>query len=173
MTLKEDGQSKQTEIDNLKRTQSEIKSLVNSPDFLGKGMEKLSNKIEKNESMPTSLMEDICCSKMPTRLNEESSLTMSLLAGCSPSEQKQIIGEKLFPLVEAFQPRIAGKITGMLLELDNSVLLNMMEHSDLLSAQVVDAVSVLRSHQVIESVSGGIGRRRRRRRRKKEKRGMQ
>ena len=39
-----------------------------------------------------------------------------------PPQQKQLLGEALFPKIQAVQPKLAGKITGMLLEMDNSEL---------------------------------------------------
>lgn len=80
-------------------------------------------------------------------------LTASLLATASASEQKQMIGERLFPLVQEHQPHLAGKITGMLLEIDNSELLNMLESRDLLSAKVDEAVQVLQAHQAKEAAA--------------------
>merc|ERR1712013_821025 len=61
----------------------------------------------------------------PASMPGQEPLTASLLATASASEQKQMIGERLFPLVQDHQPHLAGKITGMLLEIDNSELLNM------------------------------------------------
>ena len=46
-----------------------------------------------------------------------------------PGPQKQEIGEKLHPAVAKFQPELAGKFTGMLLELDNSELLLLLLES--------------------------------------------
>ncbi|KAJ7540523.1 hypothetical protein O6H91_10G019600 [Diphasiastrum complanatum] len=48
---------------------------------------------------------------------------LSMLAAASPQQQKQMLGERLFPLVQSHQYELAGKITGMLLEMDNSELL--------------------------------------------------
>lgn len=47
------------------------------------------------------------------------------LASVSPSQQKQILGEALFPKISVMQPELAGKITGMLLEMENGELVNL------------------------------------------------
>ena len=39
-----------------------------------------------------------------------------------PGQQKQLLGEALYPKIVAMQPNLAGKITGMLLEMDSSEL---------------------------------------------------
>lgn len=62
-------------------------------------------------------------------------------------EQKQIIGEKLFRVVEKMYPDIAGKITGMLLEIDNNELIHMIENKESLRAKVEEALAVLQAHQ--------------------------
>merc|ERR1712203_648471 len=58
-------------------------------------------------------------------------LTASMLAAAPPQEQKQMLGERLFPLIQNMYPELAGKITGMLLEIDNSELVHMLEHKSL------------------------------------------
>ena len=70
---------------------------------------------------------------------------MSALAAASQSEKKQMIGERLFPLVQEHQPKMAGKITGMLLELNNGELLNMLDSPDLLKDKMEEAVTVLQA----------------------------
>lgn len=45
-------------------------------------------------------------------------------------------GERLYPLIHAMHPSLAGKITGMLLEIDNSELLLLLESPDSLHAKV-------------------------------------
>lgn len=74
-------------------------------------------------------------------------LTASMLAAAQPAEQKQMLGERLFPLIESMYPALAGKITGMLLEIDNSELLHMLEHNESLKSKVEEAVAVLHVHQ--------------------------
>merc|ERR1711962_781797 len=49
-------------------------------------------------------------------------LTATMLAAAPPQEQKQMLGERLFPLIQRMFPDLAGKITGMLLEIDNAEL---------------------------------------------------
>lgn len=43
-------------------------------------------------------------------------LAPDMLAQASPEERKNLIGERLYGLISASQPSLAGKITGMLLE---------------------------------------------------------
>lgn len=74
-------------------------------------------------------------------------LIASLLANATASDQKQILGERLFPMIERMYPNLAGKITGMLLEIENSELLHMLEDSSSLKAKVDEAVAVLQAHQ--------------------------
>merc|ERR1719351_287912 len=74
-------------------------------------------------------------------------LTASMLAAAPPNEQKQMLGERLFPLISAMHPELAGKITGMLLEIDNSDLVHMLEHQESLKNKVEEAVAVLQAHK--------------------------
>lgn len=82
-------------------------------------------------------------------------LTASMLAQANPSEQKQMLGERLFPVISEMYPDLAGKITGMLLEIDNSELLHMLEHNESLKAKVEEAVAVLQAHHAKEVATGG------------------
>ncbi|NWU16162.1 EPAB protein, partial [Cephalopterus ornatus] len=78
-------------------------------------------------------------------------LTASMLAAAPPQEQKQMIGERLYPLIHSMHPLLAGKITGMLLEMDNSELLLLMESPDSLHSKIEEAVAVLQAHQAAET----------------------
>ena len=60
-----------------------------------------------------------------------------------------MIGERLYPLIHQTQPELAGKITGMLLEMDNSELLLLMETPEALESKVDEAVEVLKQHNAI------------------------
>lgn len=44
-------------------------------------------------------------------------------------------------------PTVAGKVTGMLLEMDNTEILHLLEDRDLLHSRVEEAVAVLQMHQ--------------------------
>lgn len=79
-------------------------------------------------------------------------LLASMLANATPQEQKQILGERLYPMIERMHPTMAGKITGMLLEIENSELLHMIEDHESLKAKVEEAVAVLQVHNVRETV---------------------
>ncbi|KAK9168482.1 hypothetical protein Syun_000622 [Stephania yunnanensis] len=70
-------------------------------------------------------------------------LLSSMLSAAAPQQQKQILGEHLYPLVEKLQYDLAAKITGMLLEMDNSELLLLLESPDSLATKVEEAVQVL------------------------------
>merc|ERR1719461_2267512 len=72
-------------------------------------------------------------------------LNAAALAAAPPSVQKQMIGEKLFPAIAKHQPELAGKITGMMLEMDNSELLILLESEQQLKNKVEEALRVLES----------------------------
>jgi polyadenylate-binding protein len=73
-------------------------------------------------------------------------LTVQMLASAPVETQKQMIGERLFPLIQTQQPQLAGKITGMLLEMDNGELLNLLESHEALTAKIEEAMQVLDAH---------------------------
>ena len=83
-------------------------------------------------------------------------LTTAALAAAPPEQQKQMLGERLFPLVAARpRPELAGKVTGMLLEMDNAELLLLLESPDALDAKVEEAIAVLKQHGALPGGDGG------------------
>lgn len=80
-------------------------------------------------------------------------LTATMLAAAPPQDQKQMLGERLFPLIQPMHSELAGKITGMLLEIDNSELLHMLEDNESLKAKVEEAIAVLQAHQAKQQVT--------------------
>ena len=77
----------------------------------------------------------------------DEALTAAALASATPEMQKNMIGERLYPLIHMSQPELAGKITGMLLEMDNSELLHLLESPEALNAKISEALQVLEAHQ--------------------------
>ncbi|CAC5396800.1 PABPC [Mytilus coruscus] len=86
-----------------------------------------------------------------TLIQNQEPLTAVMLAEASPQQQKQMLGERLFALIQNMCPNQAEKITGMILEMDNSELLNMLKSKELIEAKVREAVAVLESHHAKES----------------------
>jgi len=74
-------------------------------------------------------------------------LDLSKLASMSQQEQKQALGEAIYPQIHEKAPHMAGKITGMLLEMDNNELLGLLESPDYLDKKVQEAISVLNFHE--------------------------
>lgn len=69
------------------------------------------------------------------------------LAGYTADQQKQMLGERLYPLVKEQQPELAGKITGMLLDshyMDE--IFHFLENTEALTSQITEAVRVLEDH---------------------------
>jgi len=75
-------------------------------------------------------------------------LTAAALAGASPEQQKNMIGERLYPLVAATEPQLAGKVTGMLLDgMDTGELLHLLESPEDLQSKIREAMDVLDNAQ--------------------------
>eukprot|EP01010_Urceolus_cornutus_P002660 NODE_3423_length_373_cov_135.395062_g2756_i0.p1 GENE.NODE_3423_length_373_cov_135.395062_g2756_i0~~NODE_3423_length_373_cov_135.395062_g2756_i0.p1 ORF type:complete len:79 (+),score=23.97 NODE_3423_length_373_cov_135.395062_g2756_i0:67-303(+) len=64
----------------------------------------------------------------------------------SPEEQKNALGERLFSAIYDTNPHLAAKITGMLLEMDNGEIVNLLESPAVLAAKVAEALEVLEHH---------------------------
>jgi polyadenylate-binding protein len=73
-------------------------------------------------------------------------LTSQMLASANPHDQKQMLGERLYPLVNRYyRADDAGKITGMMLEMENSEILMVLENDELLQVKVNEAAAVLQA----------------------------
>lgn len=71
----------------------------------------------------------------------------SALASATPDHQRVMLGEQLFPLVERLEHHFAGKVTGMLLEMDQTEVLHLIESPDALKKKVGEAMEVLQLAQ--------------------------
>ncbi|KAL1621762.1 Protein phosphatase PP2A regulatory subunit B [Diplodia seriata] len=71
---------------------------------------------------------------------------MSALQSAPPPQQKQMLGEALYPKIHAMQPELAGKITGMLLEMENPELINLTSDENALRLKVDEAMGVYQEY---------------------------
>lgn len=58
-----------------------------------------------------------------------------------------MLGESLYPLVDQLEHEHAAKVTGMLLEMDQTEVLHLLESPEALKAKVSEAMEVLRNVQ--------------------------
>lgn len=79
------------------------------------------------------------------------SLTIEFLNQFPPENQKMVLGERLYPLISKFQPSLAGKITGMLLDsgYSNEDLLALIKDEEKLHVKIDEAVEVLQRANVL------------------------
>jgi polyadenylate-binding protein len=63
-------------------------------------------------------------------------LRSSILNKMLPSEQKQMLGERLFVFVQQIESNLAVKITGMFLELDTKYFLILIKSHEALKAKI-------------------------------------
>ncbi|XP_063143504.1 polyadenylate-binding protein 4 isoform X7 [Rattus norvegicus] len=103
-------------------------------------------KYASNVRSPHPAIQPLQAPQPAVHVQGQEPLTASMLAAAPPQEQKQMLGERLFPLIQTMHSNLAGKITGMLLEIDNSELLHMLESPESLRSKVDEAVAVLQAH---------------------------
>ncbi|CAL0303039.1 unnamed protein product [Lupinus luteus] len=76
---------------------------------------------------------------------ELSNTLASALASATPENQRTMLGEHLYPLVGRLTPSSqTAKVTGMLLEMDKSEVIHLIESPDELKIKVSEALQVLR-----------------------------
>ncbi|KAJ8767073.1 hypothetical protein K2173_012631 [Erythroxylum novogranatense] len=78
----------------------------------------------------------------------------SALANATPDQQRTMLGENLYPLVEQLERDAAAKVTGMLLEMDQTEVLHLLESPEALKSKVAEAMEVLRSVQQQQAAGG-------------------
>eukprot|EP00914_Ancora_sagittata_P023166 GHVO01045889.1.p1 GENE.GHVO01045889.1~~GHVO01045889.1.p1 ORF type:complete len:677 (+),score=84.94 GHVO01045889.1:185-2215(+) len=82
----------------------------------------------------------------PAPGGSDTALDATLLTTASPMEQKQLLGEHIYMRIAPSQPDLAGKITGMLLEMDNTELVQLLENPDAMNNKVQEALIVLQEY---------------------------
>uniref|UniRef100_A0A8C6DVA5 PABC domain-containing protein n=1 Tax=Moschus moschiferus TaxID=68415 RepID=A0A8C6DVA5_MOSMO len=69
----------------------------------------------------------------------------------------QMFSERLFSLIQTMHSNRAGKVTGMLLEIDNWELLHMQESAESLRSKVNEVVAVLQAHHANKEAAQKVG----------------
>jgi len=82
----------------------------------------------------------------PVNKRQQHAELIAHLASLNKTEAKQVLGEKLFTEIAKFEKHSAGKITGMLLELDNAELVGLLEDPAALNRKIAEALNVLQRH---------------------------
>ena len=78
------------------------------------------------------------------------------LANLDDTEQKQLLGETIYPMIEAVQPELAGKITGMLLEMQVGEVVAMLNSQDELLGRIAEALDVLEEEGLILAAADSV-----------------
>ncbi|EGV60292.1 Protein phosphatase PP2A regulatory subunit B [Yamadazyma tenuis] len=75
----------------------------------------------------------------------------AILSSVPPEQQKRILGEELYPKIvstgRANEPEAAGKITGMMLDLDNQEILSLLEDDELFNNHFEDALTAYEEYK--------------------------
>lgn len=79
-------------------------------------------------------------------------LRIKILATLSPQDQKQMLGEELFPLIKKINEGHAMRVTGMMLEKDNMKILQMLEDVGYLTKEVNKALQLLKTKEVTKAL---------------------
>jgi len=78
----------------------------------------------------------------------------AIIASAPPDQQKRILGEELYPKIvstgKAQEPEAAGKITGMMLDLDNQEILALLEDDELFNNHFEDALTAFEEYKKSE-----------------------
>ncbi|KAJ1424956.1 RNA-binding domain superfamily [Sesbania bispinosa] len=82
----------------------------------------------------------------------------SALASATPENQRLMLGEHLYPLVDRLTPnQQTAKVTGMLLEMDQSEVIHLIESPEDLKIKVSEAMQVLREAASGSEVGDQLG----------------
>ena len=85
--------------------------------------------------------------QQPMQRANNDGVTAASLANMTPEERKNTLGERLYAQIVNVDQQQAAKITGMLLEMDNTEILSVLEDGSLLRSKIEEAQQVLRQHE--------------------------
>lgn len=121
----------------------------NAPQY---GINELSNQFQNVNIQPNNQQQNQAQNNNNNQVQNQQTqpppeLNAAVLAAAEPSQQKQMLGERIYPLVnDQTGAELAGKITGMLLEIENFELLKLIDEPALLKDKVTEAMKVLQEH---------------------------
>jgi polyadenylate-binding protein len=96
---------------------------------------------------PTAVPAPQAINVPPANMTKEQLCEM--LVKAQPAQAKQILGERLYALIQVEQGPLAGKITGMLLEgLDNTELVGLIDEPTSLQSKIHEALAALEAHNL-------------------------
>ncbi|VEL38615.1 unnamed protein product, partial [Protopolystoma xenopodis] len=72
-------------------------------------------------------------------------LTMAKLASLTEDSQRDVLGNRLFPLVYNYSPENASKLTGMLLEMDSAEVIHVLESEQALKDKLDEAMAMIQA----------------------------
>ncbi|KAI9310890.1 hypothetical protein BX666DRAFT_2003604 [Dichotomocladium elegans] len=91
-------------------------------------------------------------SSLPGHRDQQSGdLTLEMVESCPPELQNQVLGERIYAVVKEKYPEEAGKVTGMLLEMDKEDLVALINEREALESKADEAVAVLEEHRATHS----------------------
>lgn len=111
------------------------------PGMGGRGPQNGRQNFRQQQPMPP--MPGQAAPEPPAAESNPIALIVSQLGTATPDQQRMILGEALYPLVDAIDSANAAKVTGMLLEMDQAEVLHLIESADALKAKVQEALAVL------------------------------
>lgn len=84
--------------------------------------------------------------KPPIMEPSQTAISVAHIVSAPPENQKQLIGEIIYMRVYDQYPDLAGKITGMLLEMENNELIRLLEDTPSLDMKINEALAVLHEY---------------------------
>ncbi|KAL0487997.1 polyadenylate-binding protein PABP-1 [Acrasis kona] len=105
-----------------------------------------------NEQTPHN-QQQLPVPQSPQQPSDDDVFTLENLAQLDEAKLQDVLGERLFPLVQAQEKDLAPKITGMLLDMDVADILHLIESQDALRDKIAEARLVLEDHAKHEQES--------------------